>query len=252
MRVILPSKGFFGTKSLRLRNLTIDDLRKIDEFNNDDFIKKFSLVKLLTDVDFNKISYNDLEYLYQLALYGCTHHTAIFRLKCPECGKEFNSDFYLSSAEVKTLDKKNAQFNKYVNGVKFNFRILSAQDVLDCYDYSLFSEHHLTFEQCLTLQTACGSLEGPYPPYFYESLVNTFNRLNFHGLDLRTPSVCTHCKHKFHYDASLSMDIFKGALEKIMGSFANVCDFISFEDLLKFTVYDYSTFITNLNKRLNG
>ena len=71
MKVVLPSQGVLGTKTVEMRAPTFGDLREMNNSNQTEGLLKVDFVKKLIDphVDLSKITKMDLDYLFLIAAF---------------------------------------------------------------------------------------------------------------------------------------------------------------------------------------
>ena len=142
MKVVLPSNGLLGTKWVNLREPTFEDLRKTQHATEDEYLFKYEFIKGLCEFDDTKITMDDVQYIYEVSATAVTFNTVTMSVKCRNCDTKITSDFMFGESEmnVRTLDKDARKCSKVIEGVEYNFHILSAADGVAIHTYALDDE----------------------------------------------------------------------------------------------------------------
>jgi len=256
MKVILPSNGLLGTRWVDLREPTFADLRSTIRATEDQFLFKHEFVKRLCEFDDNKITMDDVQYLYDVAATAVTFKTVTFSVKCPECGAIAKSDFMFGESEtpVRTLDKDSRRCSKTIEGVEYHFHILSAADGVAIHTYALDDDDS---ERMIEEATVCRVLGYDITDESIEKVRNLpiaiyvacflYINANWHGMDIRKEVECTACGKKSTTKITLDSSWVKMDLAAFIGQFASVRDCLDFKSYLKFTVPEFKNFVDYLN-----
>ena len=259
MKVLLPSHGIFGQKSVKLRIPTFGDLHEMQSYNPDPIMRKYHFVELLSDVDFTKVTAMDVEYLYMLATFSLIFNTARYSCTCAKCGEKLTKNVKLTELDIIEIpiSKDKLPYHKRVKGIKYLYNILTAQQVLDAYDWAQYEDNSETaFEDAqvaFIMGKELSDIEWvrklPISVYLSAFL---FQKIHYHGLSCKSSVQCFKCGQVNNFTFSIGTKIIDYDVDRMMSKFASVCDSISFEDFMKMSIVDFNSFVSALNNRLNG
>lgn len=255
MKVFLPSHGLFGQKVIKLRIPTFGDLREIQNFNNDELLKKYEFVQMLSNVDLNKVTAMDIDYLFQVISFSLMFNLAKFKVTCDSCKEEFETKVNIVDQDIKELQKIKLPFHKRINGTKYTYTILKASQMLEAYQWAIYKDNvEEAFEDAQALLIMGKTLNDmsyikklPIPVYLGAFL---FQRINYHGLDFVAEAVCPKCGNKFKYNFSLSTKTLEFSVHDMMARFYSMSRCVSFSDFLKLSIVDYNALVENINSSL--
>lgn len=259
MRVVLPSNGVLGTKVVEMRPVRFDDLRAIYEMNQQEDVMRATFVKrLLLDIDYNKITKMDFDYLYYIAAFSVVFNTVSFSVECPNDGTKIKSEFALDSLDVVSFPKVKLPLKETLDGVNYSYHILSAQQHFDALDYSLSQEDESTAYEKAVASFILGKTPADIPTFIDTLSVGVyvsaflFQQACFHGVKLDTTVKCSKCGQLIPVTLTIPMSMIRVDLDFIMKSYSSVSDQVSFEAFLKFTIPEYKALITALNEKVKN
>lgn len=255
MRVILPSNGLLGTKSVDLREPKFYDLRKTMNTADDEYLFKYDFVKNLCEFDPKTITMDDIEHLFGLAATSVLFNTIKFSTKC-DCGTIASGEFSFAEDEIKvrTLHKDSRKCKKTIDGTEYVFHILSAQDGVDIHTYGLDDDEG---EKKIEEATVCKVLgyditdeniekirELPISIYVACFL---FIKANKHGMEIFKLIECPKCKKKLNVKIEINSSLVKIDLPHFIEKYASVYEVLDFKSFLEFTVPELKNFVDYIN-----
>lgn len=256
MKLLLPSEGLYGQRHVDLKSPTFGILHNIQNHNSDDFYKKVEYVKEVSNAEFNKITVYDMDYIFDVATFASLFNSAKFDVECPACGKKYNVIVSLGDCDIKQLHLTRID-NPKVYRIKLNkysFRILSAQDVIDAYDYAQYRDNeeqafHLAKVNLIMNQP----LDSPYSkelPLSLAAAATAFQEINYHGLVKTIKTCCPYCKEEQTISWELSPKSLEFKDEEIMSRFCSISDMVSFRDFMNMSLSEFSAIVSVLNKNM--
>lgn len=256
MKVVLPSNGLLGTKWVNLREPTFEDLRKTQHATEDEYLFKYEFIKGLCEFDDTKITMDDVQYIYEVSATAVTFNTVTMSVKCRNCDTKITSDFMFGESEmnVRTLDKDARKCSKVIEGVEYNFHILSAADGVAIHTYALDDEDS---ERMIEEATVCRVLGYDITDASIEKVRNLpialyvacflYIKANWHGMDIKKEVECPNCGTKHTMQIHLDSTWVKMDLPTFIAQFAAVRTCLDFKSFLKFTVPEFQNFAAYLN-----
>lgn len=254
MKIVLPSLGVLGTRSVNLNPVRFSDIREIQNFSNDENLSRLELMHLLLpDTDFSKITRWDIEYLYTISIFSVLYGNISFDAVCPDCGEKIPSNILLEQLDIKQLDFTK-KISKTIQGVKYTYNHVSAKQ----------------YEDALVYAQTCEDEQSGYEDYLVSCILNIsiekvhdlsalvymsaflFFEMSFHGMHLSKEIVCPKCKRSFKSIINVPLNTIKIDVTSIMSHFASVSDVISFDDFNNMTIPEYDNFIKSLNDRVEA
>lgn len=255
MKVILPSNGLLGTKWVDMREPNFSDLRRTINATNDDFLFKLEFVSGLADFDLNKVTGDDVQYMYDIAAAAVAFNTLKFTITC-SCGNPIRDSFTLGVDDIPivTLDKNFKKCKKTVGGVEYNYHVLSAADYQEIYTYALDDDEHDKMVEDATVCRVLGreindeniAWVNTIPVAIYVSCF-LFIKANRHGMVLEKKVKCAKCQEETRVHLSLDSSWVKNDVSSFVAQYAMVRDFLDFKSFLDFTVPEYKNFCDYLN-----
>jgi len=256
MKVILPSLGIYGCRSVDMRPATFDDLRAANYMNSEcEGLIKLQFIKRLSDVDFTKITKCDADYLFAVAALSISFNTVNYSVSCSHCNHTISREFIFQEKEIDTLDKIELPVVRKINGVEYSYRIPSAQDELNAIEYALSQDDFETAYQnamaCFIFNKGLESIDEVrgYDAAVYLSAF-VFNQCCFHGFNNLEKLTCPHCGAEVVTRVRIPASLISIDLSSIMESYSRVSDQLSFDSFLKFTIPEFSTLIESLNAQV--
>lgn len=270
MKVLLPSHGILGQKSVNMRIPTFADIHEMQSYNPDGFLRKYHFVEVVTDADFNKVTAMDVDYLFTIGVFSLMYNAIKYEPKCPKCGSKVTTFVKLPEQEVTELHltKKDIPYHKRIKFKEYKFTLISARQMMDAYDYGQFApagEETHAFEDAQVAFIMGKTLDDiedyvkklPVSIYLAAFL---FQKLNYHGLDFVANARCKNivgedqhmCGHEFKFKFKISEEkVFDFDIDKMMDSFASVSEKLSFSDFMSMSIIDFNAFVTALNRQLS-
>jgi hypothetical protein len=255
MKVILPSLNAFPIKSVELSVPTFGAFRAVQMYNVEPLLRKVKLVTLCSSVNLSKISWDDLEYLYDLLAFTVLNNNASFKVTCPQ-GHTFNHKVQLSSCDIVQLSNqgKKPKAIFFVGLRPYKFRLLSAQDVLDSFEFAQSQEDEEFAFLCAKRNLALGkSLDSEFSQSLPMSLglsVDLYQKLNYHGIKKQCQVTCPECGEVFNLKWDLGVTPFDISLEKLMDYYASVSDRITFSDFMSMSIREFNAMVNTINKMM--
>lgn len=255
MKVILPSNGLLGTKWVDMREPNFGDLRGTISSTADDYLFKLEFVSKLAEFDFNKVTMDDVEYMYDIAAAAVAFNTLKYSITCPKCGKQITDEFVFGTDDIPivTLNKKSGKCKKTVGGVDYCYHILSASDGQDIHTYALDDDEHDKMVEDATVCKVLGkditddNIEwvSTIPVSIYVSCF-LFIKANRHGMVLRKDTKCN-CGEILSVHLTLDSSWVKTDIPSFIAQYAQIRDFLDFNSFLTFTVPEFKNFVDYLN-----
>lgn len=198
MRVQLPSFGLLGQRVCHLDLPRMCDLVALAEHDKEEVSYKSEVIKRISDVDFNKVTWCDIEFLYALTVASLSNGVLDLEVKCHKCGSVNTLTLCFGDLHITDLRGKSSSTSLSVNGKEYNFKLPSAQQILDCYDIAQYEGNtNVTFEHCKVSCIMFGC------PEEWESTLNLtigeytsallFDKQLYHGFIYEGNLNCTSC-----------------------------------------------------------
>ena len=257
MKVVLPSLGALGIKTVDLREPKIKDLREIANSNKIDSLIRLDLVKLLIDekVSLDKITKYDSDYLFTIAALSIQFNSLAYQLQCPHCKRQIHTELNLEDKELITLEDRKFPIKVVVNGVERTYRLLSAQDEIDIVDYALSTDgDYQTLYENMTvskiLSEPIENINELHSGTYLSALL--FNQAMYHGIPTQNKIQCPNCNKTVNVLMEPTSKMLPLSTTDLISHFASVHDVLSFESFLDLTIPEFSTLIKSLNSRANA
>lgn len=256
MKVILPSNGLLGTRCVDLREPKFADLRKTINATDDEYLFKYEFVSGLCDFDPNKITMDDVVYLYEIAASAISFNTLKFNIACDKCDTKISGEFSFAKDEVhiKNLHKDSRKCKKTVGDTEYVFHVLSAQDGVDIHTYGLDDDEQ---DKMIEEATVCKVLGYKINDYNIDKIralpiaiyvaCFLFIKANEHGMVITKTVKCPKCETESQVRLRLDSTWAKIDLPTFIAQYAQVRDCLDFKSFLDFTVPEFKNFIDYLN-----
>lgn len=255
MKVMLPSHGALGQRCIRLSTPTLRDMLDMSMFNKNAYLRIGEIVERLTDADLKKITWFDACYIYDLASFTIVEGTLKYRVTCSKCKETYDVSVPLNKLDIEELDEKRKfPHTIRVNGEKYQLHLLSARDVLDAVEYSLYADdEEMSFNKSkVALLFGHDHKDHDFVDSLTVSEASTaiaFERYYYHGFVRVSESVCPKCGEETPFTFDSSVNIFNLPLEKVMDMYANVSSFISMEDMMRLSTREFNAMCDAINKK---
>lgn len=253
MRVLLPSKGILGQNSVRLKIPNFGLLHDLQTYNKDEFYRKYFIVQNCTNVKLNKVTGNDVDYLYTLILFLSCYNKIAYTVTC-DCGHTESVDVRIADYDIKQLNLSKPYYYKVIKGFKYKFSLLSAQQEFDIYDWSQYSDNEeLAFEE----SKVCAILGHDFKDVEYARKLKNYvyvaallwPKINYHGIENVAKTTCPSCGKEISFRFEVNSSILDYNLDKLLDRFIGVSSYVSLDDFLKLSIHDYNHLVENINKR---
>mgnify|MGYP007133718879 CR=1 FL=1 len=233
MKVILPSNSLLGTKWVDIREPKFADLRKAMNATSDEYLFKYEFVSGLCEFDPNKITMDDIQYLYEIAASAVSFNTLKFKVKCSERDKVISEEFSFAEDDVpvKTLKKESRKCKKTVDGTEYEFHILSAQDGVDIHTYGLDNDEQ---DRMIEEATVCKVLGREINEYNIEKVRELpiaiyvacflYIKANRHGMIISKVVKCPKCKTESRIRLELDSSWVRIDLPTFIAQYAQIRD----------------------------
>lgn len=251
MLIYLPSHGFFGQSSCSLRIPSFGDLHQINSYNKDELLRKYHFVKMLSDIDFHKVTNYDIDYLFMVLGLSLMYNVIEYSLPCESCGQTLKTSINLSGRSVLDLKLRPSQlpFHKRINGKKYSYNLLSAFDYLQCYQEAQYKDDiDFSFESLLVSHIMSLPLDKvqALPVSLYSGAL-LFQKLNYHGIDTLESLECPQCHHITSFHFTLDSSILSFDSDAMFLRYVSVSDRLSLSDFMSMSIVDFNSFIDSLN-----
>lgn len=255
MKVLLPSNGLFGQKSVKVRIPTFADIRAAQD-QTDEFDAKYSFVQSVSNIDPNKITVEDADYLFTILVFSVLLNSVSYDIEC-SCGNKYKHFINLTDCDVIDLKERKFPFKKRILFSKYKYNLLTLQQLIDAHDYAqykddvelAFSDAQVAFSMGIPLKDTKKVSKIPTGAYI-SSFV--FRKHYYHGIDPIVTAICPHCKKETKFKFTVSMENLKFSVDDLMSKFVPLSSRISFADFLSMSILDFNAFVSQLNKQVNG
>lgn len=256
MKVVLPSNGYLGTSYVDMREPNIGDLRSTISATNEDYLFKLEFVSRLAEFDKEKVSMNDVQYLFDIAAAAVSFNKLKYTVECSECGDRITDEFVMGrdDIEITTLSRLHKRTKKKIGGEEYVFRILSALDGEKIHAYALDDDENQKMIENATVCRVLGreitdeNIEWvqqiPVSVYISAFL---FIKANWHGMTMHKTSKCPKCGKKSQVQVTLDSTWVKVDVPTIVAQYAQIRDALDFKSFLEFTMPEYRNFVDYLN-----
>lgn len=258
MKVVLPSSGVLGIRNVELRQPKYSDFRKASSLNQEEIFLKTEFVKLLLpeDTDYSKISYQDMLYLYQIAIFSCNYNKITYQHKfnC-ECGLTPKFECLLTDKEVVDLGKVELPHHKMIAGVDYQFNLLTAeQHTLAC-EYALQEENFQDAYNDACVSFILGKEIKDIPEiHQLDAMIYLaaflFQKVLFHGIKLEETVKCPKCGKEERVALDLDTSFIKFDLNVFMALYSNISSLVDFDTFLDFTIPEFKAFVDSFNGKM--
>lgn len=255
MKILLPSLGIYGQKSVELKVPTLQDLRDITNYNVDELYKKARLVSLLSDANFSKITYDDFNYIYDIAAFSVVLNKLDFTIQC-SCGNNVNTSVYLSKCDIKQLELKKKDLPVSFRSVckKVQYRLLSAQDVIDAYDSAqVADDEDQSFILYKINRMMCRPLEDSYSKELSLSQAlsaEAFQKMNYHGIVKVGQIKCPNCGKVTTFGWKIEPKSIELSIDRLMSMYSSMYSFLDLKSFYNLTLTEYNSLVNSINKKL--
>jgi len=256
MKIALPSMGILGCKNVDIRQPKFDDLRNVQSLNQEEPLLKLQFTKRLLDskVDLNKITQMDMEYLFVVASFAIQFNTVKYTYTC-SCEEKIDRKFNLVEQDIVDLPKFKHPYKKKINGVDYEFHLISAQQAIDACEYALNQEDFdIAYEDaCIAFALGKTVADIEWIKTLDASVALAallFQKANFHGVRLSEKVTCPKCGKTTKVNINASSAMVKLELNQLMDRYTQISDMVSFEGFLDFTVPEFKAYIEALNAKL--
>lgn len=250
MKIILPSNGLLGTRYVDMREPNYGDVRRALSATTDDYLFKYEFVSGLCEFDPKKVTMDDVEHLYSLAAAACSFNTLKFTVTCA-CGNPIWDSFTIGVDDIPvvTLDKHFKKCKKILEGVEYNYHVLSAADGVDIYTYALDDTEHDKMVEDATVCKVLGreiteeniAWVSTIPVAIYVSCF-IFMKANKHGMVLEKKCKCSKCGKDTTVHMELDSSWVKTDVPSFVAQYAVIRDYLDFKSFLDFTIPEYKNF----------
>ena len=256
MRVQLPSFGLLGQRVCNLDLPRMGDLVALAEHDSTEVSYKYEVIKRLTDADFTKITWCDVEFLYALTVSVLSNGVLDLEVTCNHCGTSNRITLLFSDLAIEDLRGKNIFHTFKFKGNRYDFSLPSAQQIMECYDIAKYEDNvSVTFEHC---KVACIMYGRPEE---WESTLNLtvgeytsallFDKQLYHGFVYESDMTCKKCNastsFRFRMPEYLS-DIDMNAVLEVMCRLNNAS--ITLQDAMSMTLNNFNKMIDICNKQM--
>lgn len=255
MKLFLPSEGICGQKSVSLKRPTFGIIHEIQQYNDDEFLRKVKFVELVSDANLEKITWWDLCYIFDVAAFAALLNRASFKVTCIECGNSFTHNLSLGECDIKqlTVVKSDLPRRIFKAGKLHSFHLLSAKDVVESYEYAQYRDNEDNAFYLAKLNRAMGKkVNSSYSrdlPLSVATAAEEFQRILYHGFVRTVTCKCPHCGTEFVSSWQMSTKVLEFKNEALLDRFVSVSDILTFKDFMNISLSDFDTLVGILNKK---
>lgn len=259
MKVRLPSDGW-GLRVVDLRLPIIRDLREItlSSMHPKDKVAEFVKMLIPSSTNYSKVSYWDMQYLYNIAAYSLHFNSVEVKAQCPKCKASVKHLITLADQHLHLLTQP-GKYTAKVCGKSLHMRLLSMQDVLYACEFAVSSDDYDTayWDALVTL-----SLFFEHPTKeFYVLMDKTHELLQpqymapilylqacYHGMETSAKVKCSHCSNEFNLFVMADASFIDFDVNDLMDTYSKLSSMISFSDLLNLSFAELKAFIKGVNE----
>lgn len=260
MKILLPSIGLLGQRSVTVKVPTFADIYKIQDFKGDDFVQKVEFLKLISNMEFDKVTMCDMEYVFQLIAFALLNNTVIYDFTCKnkDCKRKYKQAIQLLDQEIVQLKIKarHLPFSKRIYGKKYTYTIPSVSQVMEAYELAQYEEDEerafTDLQVALIMGHPCDRKYAQQLPVSVYAAALVFQEVNFHGIKNEFTTKCPECGKINTYAFKVTSNVLNFDKEAIMSKYVNACESLSFIDFMEMSIRGFNDFVSALNKKVNG
>jgi len=260
MKIVLPSNGYLGTSWVDIREPNFGDLRStINATNQDDYLFKLEFVSRLANFDKEKVSMDDIQYMYDIAVLAVQLSTLKYVVVCPDCETRISGEYVFGKDEshLVTLSRAHKRCKKTLDGVEYQFNILSAADGEKIHTYALDDDENQKMLEDATVCRVLGKTineeniawVNQIPVSIYISAF-LYIKANWHGMIMLAKKECPKCKKQTTTRIVLDTSWVKLDVPTLIASFAEIRDAVDFKSFLEFTVSEFNNLKDYVNNEV--
>lgn len=259
MKIFLPSNNMMGMTSIEMRDPKIEDLRKVPNFSQFSIIRKTEFVKLLTGDDVLKVTPQDRDYLFLLAVGAISLNRLNLSITC-NCGQRLSEDVGIGDFDPIRLKRSVPNTAEYtVFGEHYTFHKLTVADEVaieerardlpdEDYDYE-FQDGMvaLTFGWSLEEEDIKRARQLDLSIYYAALL---YQNCEAHGVQVVKEFTCPSCGKKTRAYLPISGDLLKVDVSRIMTQYISMNKYVSLDNYFNMTLPEQNMFVQALNNKL--
>lgn len=259
MKIFLPSNNMMGLVSVEMRDPKIGDLRKIPNYSESSIIKKTEYVRDLVGDDVYKITPQDRDYLFLIAVGAISMNELTLSIKC-DCGCPINSSLPIGSIEPLRLKRDTKrEYKAKIFGEKYTFRKINVKDELEIEERAIDlpdEDYKYEFDDGLVAKTLGKDLSADSIEWvrnldlsiYYAAIL--YQMVDPHGVTVYKTVECPVCHKKIKSVLPIKGEILNVDVGQIMTRYVSVRPYLSMDNYFESTLPEYNTFIRALNNKL--
>lgn len=259
MKIFLPSNNMMGLTSIDMRDPKIGDLRDVPNLSFSSVIKKTQFVQKLTGDDVLKVTPQDRDYLFLIAVGAITLNRISLSTTC-SCGQELYGEISISEVDPIRLPRSVPNtYEAMIYGQKVKFHKISVKDEMEIEERAVDlpdEDYDEEFQNGLVAKTLGYSLEAEdmqkvknldLSLYFAAILYQNCDR---HGVTLIKDMVCPKCGKRFKTHLPITGDMLNVDVAQVMSRYVSIKEHLSMDSYFNLALPEYNTFIKSLNQRM--
>lgn len=255
MKIKLPSDGW-GLSALDVRRPTLGDLRKLYlcDYDERSFVSALIRTLLVDKVNFDKVTYWDVNYIYNIVAYSLHSNFVTYNVVCRSCSHEFTHKAILNDFQLITLEQKKP-LSQEIDGAIYTFNVLSFANYIKAATYAAgddndFYDAVVAFTLNPTLSdTQIESYVKSLGVHVYKAAL-IYQQFMYHGLKSFQTVKCPSCGEDVTVNIAANKDFFKIDMNTIVKSLAILSGKLSFHDIMALTLYEFNYYVKELNENL--
>lgn len=259
MKVFLPSNNMMGLTSVEMRDPKIGDLRKIPNYSFSSIIKKTEYVRDLVGDDVLKITPQDRDYLFLLAVGAISMNRLTLNATC-KCGCPISGEVALGEIEPVRLKRDTKrQYKARIYKQDYTFNKLTVKDELEVEERAvdlLDEDYKYEFDDGTVAKTLGWTLSEEDIQrvrnldlsVYYAALL--YQMTDAHGISVIKTMECPVCHKETKTILPITGDILNVDIPQLMARYVSVRPYLTMDNYFNVTLPEYNTFIRALNAKL--
>lgn len=260
MKIFLPSNNMMGLTSVEMRDPKIGDLRKVTNFSNFSIIRKTQFVEMLVGEDTYKITPQDRDYLFLLAVGAISLNTMTMHVGCKFCGERMSEQVGIGEFDPIRLSRSVAAERDYnIYGDVYHFHKLNVRDELAIEERARDlpdEDYDNEFQDGMVATTFGWGIENEGIDrvreldlsIYYAALL--FQNCDAHGVQVVKEFVCPKCGKTTKAFMPITGDLLKVDISRIMTQYISLNQHVSMETFFEMTLPEKNLYVQALNNKL--
>lgn len=268
MKVVLPSMGLLGCKSVNLSIPVYANLRELSliPYNEEEIGYEFVKMLLEDPTDLDRMTFQDKDYLLIVAVSSLHLNNIALNAQC-SCGNVERINFVLQDQEVLDLEEDTPKcISKECFGETYNYNFLSATEEMNVVRWAksqvpdtvsgeeadkIYRNKYLEGFICKTFGFDINEENlvkvANYNMHVYMSAL-LFREMAFHGIPGVVTSTCSKCGKHLNVIVPFAKSLMNWSTQKIVDEFMQVANIVGgFKAFLDLTVSELEQMKENQN-----